>query len=47
MILQPAQLATLSAVNVTVYGELSALHQNYQPIADTYYVATFLSLIHI
>jgi hypothetical protein len=41
MILQPAQLATLSAVNVTVYGELSALHQNYQPIADCFYVATF------
>ena len=41
MILEPAALATLSAVNVTVYGELSALHQNYQPIADTYYVATF------
>ena len=41
MILQPTQLATLSAINVTVYGELSALHQNYQPIADTYYVATF------
>jgi len=41
MILQPTQLATLSAINVTVYGNLSALHQNYQPIADTYYVATF------
>jgi hypothetical protein len=41
MILQPAALATLSALNVTVYGELSALHQNFQPIADTYYVATF------
>ena len=41
MILSPAAVNTLSAVNLTVANNLSALHQNYQPIADSYYVATF------
>jgi hypothetical protein len=41
MIQSPAAINTLSAVNLTVANNLSALHQNYQPIADSYYVATF------
>jgi len=41
MILSPFAINTLSAVNLTVGNNLSALHQNYQPIADSYYVATF------
>jgi len=41
MILSPAAVNTLSAVNLTVSNNLSALRQNYQPIAGNYYVATF------